>query len=177
MLAILVGIGGVFGIMKFTNEKIRAEVLKQVTEIVSINREDLLSIIHQNEYIEELKRTKKIAVLSAEKTSDNEIQKFFTHPRNKFKTIDYLHTPKEEDNNSFFEKIKEYDLVILNNELNNFKNYSDYVKPEGKTFYLYYNTTNNKADIKSTKRFNFANSPATLYNNIIATLKTQDAVT
>ena len=176
IFALIVGAGGVFGILKFTNEKVRAEVLKQVTEVVSINREDLLSVIHQNEYIEELKRTKKIVVLSAKKTSDNELQKFFSYPKNGFKNaINYLYASKEEDDNkSLFDEIAKYDLVLLNNELDDFKDYADFVKPEGNTFYLYYNTTNSRAKVKSTKRFNFANSPTTLYDNIIATLKAQD---
>ena len=174
LLSLVIGaVGGVvtlfFVIPKYTNKK----VLEEITQLISIKREDILTIIHKNEAIQELKNKKKILVISAKSSSDNELQRFFAHPRFHFKNLSF----EIIDNNieELKKKAGNSDLVILNNQENDFKNYAEFLKSEGKTFFLYYNVTNVRANVTNTRRFNFANSTATLYPRIIETLEVQDA--
>jgi len=171
ILALIIGgLGGLislfFIIPKFTHKKITDEI----SELISINRMDFLTVVQQNKYTKELKDQKKIVVIASKTESNNDLQHFLTHPRFGFKNLTF-HTVEEQNITKICEQS---DLVILNNQENDFKLCTNLITNEGKAFFLYFNVTNERANVTSTKRFNFANSTSTLYARIIETLETQD---
>lgn len=147
------------------NKKINKKITDKIETIIEQKREDIISIIKDEEYERILKRTKKILTISSSQESEEQVKNTFS--KMKFNNVVF----RVKDN---FTNIPDNDIIVFNNingELD--QQYIDtivaQINDEEKCFIGY--TINN---LTRHEQFNFANSRFTLYHQVLNTLKFSD---
>lgn len=147
------------------NEKINKKVNEKIEEITERKREDIISVVKDEEYERRLKQIKKILVISSSSEAQDQVK--HTFDRFDFKNVKF----RIKDN---FQTIPENDIIVFNNlngelEQEYIDDIVEQIGDEDKC-YIGYTTAN----LARHEQFNFANSRFTLYNNLLNTLKFAD---
>ncbi|MEJ5102386.1 NARF domain-containing protein [Chryseobacterium sp. MYb328] len=149
------------------NKKINKKITDKIETIVEQKREDIISIIKDEEYEKKLKNNKKILVISSSREAEEQIKNTFS--KMGFKNIIF----RVKDN---FTNIPDNDIIIFNNmgtELG--QSYIDTIVTQindNEKCYIGYTVHN----LERHEQFNFANSRFTLYHQILNTLKFSDLI-
>lgn len=146
-------------------QKVDGKINSKIEGIIEQKREDILSMVKDEEYERKLKQAKNILVISSSREAEEEIKHTFS--KFNFKNVKYR------VKNSF-QTIPENDIVVFNNlngELDQaFINSIVATINDDEKCYIAYTITN----LDRHEQFNFANSRFTLYHNLLNTLKFSD---
>lgn len=168
--ALLVAAIGALGINLYNqfwglNKKIEKKITDKIETIIEQKREDIISIIKDEEYERKLKATKKILVISSSRQAEDQIKNTFMKMNFKnpiFRVKDNIQNFPENDIIVFNNINGELDQIYINNTVMQ-------IDDEEKC-YIGYTTQN----LERHDQFNFANSRFTLYHQILNTLKFSD---
>lgn len=147
------------------NKKIENKINSKIEGIIEQKREDILSIVKDEEYERKLKQTKIILVISSSRVAEEQIKHTFSKfdfNNVKFRVKDSFQTIPENDIIVFNNLNGELDQVFINSIVNNIN--------DDEKCYIGYTTTN----LARHEQFNFANSRFTLYHQLLSTLKFAD---
>ncbi|MFN3773486.1 NARF domain-containing protein [Cloacibacterium normanense] len=147
------------------NKKINKKITDKIETIVEQKREDIISIIKDEEYERKLKGNKKVLVISSSRESEEQVKNTFSNMG--FKNILF----RVKDN---FTTIPDNDIIVFNNinaeldqsYINEIVNQID----DDEKCYIGYTIQS----LERHEQFNFANSRFTLYHQILNTLKFYD---
>lgn len=147
------------------NKKINEKITSKIEDIIEQKREDIISIIRNEEYERKLKQTKKILVISPSQETQEQIKHTFA--RFNFSNVKY----RIKDS---FQEIPENDIVVFNNlkgELSQayINQIVSTINHEEKCYIGY-----SIVQLDRHEQFNFANSRFTLYHQLLNTLKFSD---
>lgn len=147
------------------NKKIEGKINTRIESIIEQNREDILSLVKDEGYEKNLKKTKKILVISSSQEAEEQI-------KHTFSKFDFLNVRYRVRGN--FEIIPESDILVFNNLNGELEQvFIDQiildVNDEDICYIGYTNIPLRKHD-----QFNFANSKFTLYHNILNSLRFSD---
>jgi hypothetical protein len=147
------------------NKKINEKIISKIEDVIEQKRENIISIIKDEEYEKKLKKTKKILVISSSQEAEEQIKHTFA----KFGFANIKYRIKGN-----FDRIPENDIVVFNNlngELD--QSFIDSIVADindEEKCYVGYTISN----LERHEQFNFANSRFTLYHNLLNTLKFSD---
>nr|WP_314494236.1 NARF domain-containing protein [uncultured Chryseobacterium sp.] len=147
------------------NKKIDGKINSVIEGIIEQKREDILSIVKDEEYERKLKHTKNILVISSSRDAEEEIKHTFSKfnfKNVKFRVKGSFQTIPENDIVVFNNLNGELDQIFINSIVSNIN--------DDEKCYIGYTTTN----LDRHEQFNFANSRFTLYHNLLNTLKFSD---
>ena len=147
------------------NKKINKKITDKIETIVEQKREDIISIIKDEEYERKLKSNKKVLVISSSRESEEQVKNTFSNMG--FKNV--LFRVKDS-----FTTIPDNDIIVFNNinaelEQSYINEIVNQINDEEKC-YIGYTIQN----LDRHEQFNFANSRFTLYHQILNTLKFSD---
>lgn len=160
----LLGIGSIWSIrelFKSVRQRVKDEIELKVSTIVNIEKEKIEEIVKKYDVEEQLKKNKKICILSVNNENTSDIRKIL----NEFTGLTYKNIT---DSINF----STYDLILINhNENYEIEKINNIITQNEKRLFFYYGS--GRAD-SSKKNVNFCNSIFTLYGNLIDLLRTQD---
>lgn len=159
VLAILgsISLCGISYFIKISKNKI----YKKIADVARVNKDSIEEIVNKHDKEMELKRTKKICILSVDNENKGEIKKIL-------KGFDCREYKSIDDNINF----KDYDLILINHNADfNIEIINKMITDNENSYFFYYGS---EKVISSNMKKNYCNSIFTLYGNLIDLLRTQD---
>lgn len=153
---------------KSIDKKVRERIGIEISDIVKVEKKKIEEIVKKYDVEEQLKEDKRICVLFNEEKDNKNIKEILKG----FK-VEYFKFSKEK-------YIKDYDLIIFNNEDGkiNMSDMQNMVLSNLEKFYFYYNATGlfypKDKSFGNKEKLNFCSSIYTLYSNVIDLLRTQN---
>ncbi len=170
---IILGLGipatlyGIYMMFWGMNKKIKTAINERIETIVEQKREEIIKLVSNQEFETRLKAQKKILVISANESSQEEVK----HTMSKFKFKNVIYRV-----NGSFDEFPDHDLIVFNNadgdlSQQNIKDIITSNTDEDACFVAY--TTK---QLDRNPRLNFANSKFTLYHSLLTTLSYVESI-
>lgn len=165
-LKILIGVASALGISSFFVAKgiIDKQMAKGVEKYIKRNADKLKGLIDKQDKEDELRKDKKILVLSENEEEEKEIKEILSD----FDGAVFKSIYKKPN-------FKKYDVIFFNNIKGSIKQEKmiGIINENKKLYYFYYNTTRDNLEKYGDANVTFANTKITIYVNLLTLLKYQ----